>query len=72
MIYFFSFYLELQRSAEQMMRCESAAAQGLRSDKTATKRRALEPHSLFPRPPACGLQICTPSLLAWHLVATQP
>lgn len=34
-----------------MMRCESAAAQGLRSDKTATKRRALEPDSPLPSTP---------------------
>ncbi|KAI2644345.1 UDP-N-acetylglucosamine--peptide N-acetylglucosaminyltransferase 110 kDa subunit [Labeo rohita] len=47
------------RSAEQMMRCESAVAQGLRSDKTATTRCALEPHSPLPSTPswqACYLK----------------
>lgn len=55
------------------MRCESAAAQGLRSDKTATKTRALEPH--FPLPSTPGLRVADLHalfLLAWHPVATQP
>lgn len=69
---FFLLYLELQRSAEQMMRCESTATQGLRSVKTATKRRALERTPLSPRPLAGRLQTCTCSLLAWHPVAVQP
>lgn len=72
---FFLLYLELQRSAEQMMRCESAATQGLRSDKiplSATERRVLKPH---PAPPLFPLRVAdlhALSLLAWHPVNSQP
>lgn len=71
-IMIFLLYLELQRSAEQMMRCESAAARGLRSDKCDQKAHAQTAPLPSPHSQTCGSQTCMPSLLAWHQVYTQP